>query len=179
MISPTPWFERKFDFNFPVSQFPIILERLRGTAARLEFMLQEIPGKKLNRKDGDHWSIKEQVGHLYDLEDLWYGRIEDFLAGKELLRTADLNNTKTKEADHNSKNIQQLIQQFSKARNKLIQKVEEIDAATASRTALHPRLLQPMRLIDSLFFVAEHDDHHLAAIRNLMKADFTLPLNLI
>jgi uncharacterized damage-inducible protein DinB len=174
MISITPWFERKFDFNFPVSMFPVIVERLRGTMPRLEFMLQNIPDKKLNDKDGDHWSIKEQVGHLYDLEALWYGRIEDYLAGKEFLRIADLNNTKTKEADHNSKKIQQLLQQFSEARNKLLQKVEIIDAVAASLTSLHPRLLQPMRLVDSLFFVAEHDDHHLTVIRELLKTNCTL-----
>ena len=29
---------------------------------------------------------------------------------------------------------------------------------------LHPRLKQPMRLVDHLYFVAEHDDHHLAKI---------------
>jgi uncharacterized damage-inducible protein DinB len=170
MISITPWFERKFDFNFPVSMFPVVLERLRGTVPRLQSMLHDLPDKKLEHKNGDHWSIKEQVGHLYDLEDLWYGRMEDFLNKKELLRAADLNNSKTKEAGHNSKTIEQLLQQFSEARNKLIQKVEPADAVLASCTALHPRLLQPMRLIDALFFVAEHDDHHLAVIRELLKA---------
>lgn len=173
MITPTPWFERKFDFNYPVGMFPIIVERLRGTTARLEYMLKNIPERDLDHKDGDHWSVKEHVGHLYDLEDLWYHRIEDFLAGKELLRPADLNNTKTKEAGHNSKTIQKLIQQFSEARNKLIQKVENMDAASASLTALHPRLLQPMRLTDALFFVAEHDDHHITTISQLLQVDCT------
>ena len=31
----------------------------------------------------------------------------------------------------------------------------------------HPRLGTPMRLIDLAFFVAEHDDHHLAQITHL------------
>jgi hypothetical protein len=35
---------------------------------------------------------------------------------------------------------------------------------------MHPRLKQPMRLVDHLFFVAEHDDHHLALIRELLDA---------
>jgi hypothetical protein len=35
---------------------------------------------------------------------------------------------------------------------------------------LHPRLKQPMRLVDHLYFVAEHDDHHLATIREMMEA---------
>jgi hypothetical protein len=29
---------------------------------------------------------------------------------------------------------------------------------------LHPRLKQPMRLVDHLYFVVEHDDHHVARI---------------
>lgn len=171
MISITPWFERKFDFNFPVGMFPIIVERLRGTSPRLQYLLKNIPAATLNKKDGIHWSIKEQVGHLFDLEDLWYGRLEDFLAGKEILRAADLNNTKTKEANHNLKTLEQLVQQFSEARKKLLEKAESLDAASASLTALHPRLLQPMRLVDALFFVAEHDDHHIAVIYQLLKAD--------
>ena len=36
------------------------------------------------------------------------------------------------------------------------------------RTMLHPRLKQPMRLVDHLFFAAEHDDHHLAVIWELL-----------
>jgi hypothetical protein len=36
------------------------------------------------------------------------------------------------------------------------------------RTAVHPRLQMPMRLVDWAYFVAEHDDHHLARIRELI-----------
>jgi len=39
-----------------------------------------------------------------------------------------------------------------------------------TQTLLHPRLRTPMRLLDHLHFVAEHDDHHLAKIRELMRA---------
>jgi hypothetical protein len=35
-------------------------------------------------------------------------------------------------------------------------------------TALHPRLKIPMRIVDLAYFVAEHDDHHLATIRGMM-----------
>jgi hypothetical protein len=37
------------------------------------------------------------------------------------------------------------------------------------RTALHPRLKRPMRLVDLCFFVAEHDDHHLATVTRLAR----------
>jgi uncharacterized damage-inducible protein DinB len=171
MIEQTPWFERKFDLNFPVGLFPVIVERLRGTAPRIEHIVKNKSEERLSQKIDGAWSVKEQVGHLYDLEQLWYGRIEDFLAREKTLRAADLRNTKTHEANHNQKNLRQLLITFSDARNTLIQKVENLDEATASLTSLHPRLQTPMRLIDSLFFVTEHDDHHLAKIRELLRRE--------
>jgi uncharacterized damage-inducible protein DinB len=168
MITQTPWIERKFEFNFPVGLFPVIIERLRGTSFRLEAMVSNMPDEKLNKKSDKKWSIKEQVGHLYDLEALWYGRIEDFLEGKKELRPADMSNFVTNSANHNSKTIAELLWLFDDARNKLINKVKNIDESKAAMTALHPRLKQPMRLVDSLFFVAEHDDHHLTKIRDML-----------
>ena len=168
MITQTPWIERKFDFNFPVGLFPVIIERLSGTVPRIEALVKNKTENELSEKRNGSWSAKEQVGHLYDLEELWYGRIEDFLAGKEMLRAADMSNAKTSAAKHNEKSIDGLIKQFSAARNKLIAKVENIDEAAVSIISLHPRLQQPMRLVDSLFFIAEHDDHHLAKIRQLL-----------
>jgi len=169
MITQTPWFERKFDLNFPIGLFPVILERLSGTLPRVTAMTKNISEEVLSRKPNNEWSVKEEVGHLYDLEELWYGRVEDFLSGKETLRAADLRNTKTNEADHNKKELENLIGQFSSARNKLIDKIKDADEATASLTALHPRLQTPMRLIDHLFFIAEHDDHHLTKVSSLLR----------
>lgn len=168
MITQTPWFERKFDFNFPVGLFPIILERLRGTVYQLEASIKNIPEEQLIIKIDGKWSVKEVIGHLYDLEELWYGRIDDFMAQKEVLRAADLTNRKTHEAGHNSRTIETLLKQFISERKKLINRVKNIDEATASIVALHPRLQTPMRLIDSLFFIAEHDDHELGKIRRLI-----------
>ncbi|MBC8367786.1 hypothetical protein H8E52_10280 [bacterium] len=37
------------------------------------------------------------------------------------------------------------------------------------QTALHPRLKTPMRACDMLYFMAEHDDHHLARISEIIK----------
>jgi DinB family protein len=49
--------------------------------------------------------------------------------------------------------------------------LESIDPALFARTALHPRLGVPMRLVDLMLFVAEHDDHHLASITELARGD--------
>ena len=168
MISQIPWIERTFDFYFPVGMFPVILERLRGTIPQLEDLVLDIPEESLSKRSGGAWSIKEQVGHLYDLEELWMGRIEDFLSQKSTLRAADMTNEKTRSGDHNSKDIKALLTQFKGARMNLVNKAETMDESKALFIAMHPRLKKPIRLIDSLFFVAEHDDHHLAKIRELV-----------
>ena len=170
MIKQTPWIERKFEFNFPVGLFPVIAERLRGTLLQLEAMVKNISDEKLSVKKDGKWSIKEVVGHLFDLEELWSGRIDDFLEQKQTLRAADMSNAKTNAANHNARPMDVLLKQFVDTRSKLIARVKDFDEATASLTALHPRLQTPMRLIDSLFFVAEHDDHELTKIRRLIQA---------
>jgi uncharacterized damage-inducible protein DinB len=170
MITQTRWIERKFDFNFPVGLFPVIVERLRGTMPQLEIMINNIPEEKLSIKTEGKWSVKEVIGHLADIEELWFGRIEDFLSQKETLRAADMTNSKTEAAHHNTKPAEELLQQFFTARKKLIKRVQNFEEATASITALHPRLNQPMRLVDSLFFAAEHDDHELTKIRRLLQS---------
>jgi uncharacterized damage-inducible protein DinB len=168
MITLTPWVERKFDFNYPVGLFPIIVERLRATLPALKSMIVDVDENKLSEKKEDKWSVKEVIGHLSDLEELWKGRIDDFLSGKETLRAADMSNTKTHDGHHNEKRAEKLFNQFSDSRNQLINQVKNFDENTATLTALHPRLQKPMRLVDSLFFVAEHDDHELTKIRNLL-----------
>jgi uncharacterized damage-inducible protein DinB len=169
MITQTPWFERKFNLDFPIGLFPVIINRLEGTLPRITAMIKNTSDEALTSKPNNEWSVKEQVGHLYDLEELWYGRVEDFLTGKKVLKAADLRNTKTHEADHNTKKIDELMKLFSSERSKLIEKVRDIDEVAASATALHPRLQTPMRLIDHLFFIAEHDDHHLTKIAELLR----------
>jgi hypothetical protein len=52
----------------------------------------------------------------------------------------------------------------------LVTQLEGADQADWVRSALHPRLKTPMRLLDLAFFVAEHDDHHLATISELLRS---------
>src|SRR5262249_18070595 len=91
------WFERKFDFTFPVEHYPNLCVRLRGTPARLKEMLRGVPGDVLVRRRGDKWSPQEHAGHLLDLEPLWMARLEDFLRDGDTLTVADLSNRKTHE----------------------------------------------------------------------------------
>lgn len=168
MSGTSKWFERKFEFVIPIENFPNLCSRLHGTPARLEDLLRGHSPQELTKRTNNKWSIQEHAGHLLDLESLWDDRVGDFLSGAAKLTTADLNNTKTNEANHNASNVTSILDQFRQKRFHLLDRVERLDAAALSRTLTHPRLQQPMRLIDHLYFVAEHDDHHLARIWEML-----------
>jgi uncharacterized damage-inducible protein DinB len=163
------WFERKFEFTFPLEQYPNLCMRLRGTPPRMEELLGDLLRETLVRKADEKWSIQEHAGHLLDLEALWKTRVEDFIAGSKQLTAADLSNRMTNQADHNASEVSEILKRFRKERLQLLELLEKIDPNTLGRTLLHPRLQQPMRLVDHLVFVAEHDDHHLVRMWELAK----------
>jgi len=80
-----------------------------------------------------------------------------------------LQNRKTDEAHHNVRPLKQILAEFRAARLQLLNRVDELDASLFARAIPHPRLKTPMRLVDHLYFVAEHDDHHLARIWELVR----------
>jgi len=159
------WFERHFDLGLAPEVFPELLERIRGTPARLEEWVRAVPPDALTaRGAGDAWSIQEHVGHFGDLEPLWAGRLEELMAGSPGLRPADLENRATRDAEHNIADIDGLLRHFRHEREAMVNRLEGLTDEDLLRTALHPRLQQPMTVVDLFFFVAEHDDHHLATI---------------
>lgn len=168
-MSRIKWFERKFDFNFPAGIYPEMIERLRGTPARLEELLAGLhPETLVNQADG-RWSMQENAGHLLDLESLVSQRIDEYVAGNAVLHAADLSNRKTYEASHNEVAASTILSAFRAARHDIVDRLENFDDELFARAALHPRLQVQMRLVDMLFFQAEHDDYHLARISELKK----------
>lgn len=170
MAARIAWFTREFSFDLlPVWMYPNILERVRGTPARLEDLTRGLSREILTRRDGDKWSIQEQVGHLLDLEPLGINRLDDYELGAETLRAADLENRKTHEANHNANSIENILASFRAERMEFVRRLDAYDEAFVQKTAIHPRLKIKIRVIDLAFFVAEHDDHHLAAISELKR----------
>ena len=165
MMQTMNWFDRKFTFDLPGWMYPNVVERLHGSPARAEEIIGDVPTNILLRREGNQWSIQEHIGHLLDLESIWMGRIDDFMKGKTRLRDADLTNRKTHEAKHNQSRIEDILNSFRETRFKFTRILFELDDSMIEREAMHPRLEQPMRLLDLIFFIAEHDDHHFVRIR--------------
>lgn len=167
MMKQINWFERKFDFTYEQNIFPSIIERLEGTSIRLKSKIKQIHPDVFEVKLEGKWSIKENIGHLIDLEPLWQGRLSDILEKKEFLRETDLSNQQTDLAQHNKTQMDELVLRFDKIRNETVKRLKRLAEKEIYQTALHPRLKQPMRIMDLFLFVAEHDDHHLARITQI------------
>jgi hypothetical protein len=169
MVERTEWIKRQFAFELPLWMYPNVVERVRGTPARLEELTWSLPQELLTRREGDKWSIQEQAGHLLDLEPLGMRRLDDFEAGRETLTAADMENRKTHDANHNAETIENILGKFRKERMEFVRRLDACDEAFAQRTAMHPRLQVKIRVLDLAFFIAEHDDHHLARISELRR----------
>ena len=169
MANRIKWTDRKFDFSFPAGLYPEMIERLRGTPVRLEELVGSLSPKLLRRRDGERWSMQENAGHLLDLESLFRQRLDEYLAGAAELHAADMTNRKTYEADHNQLEVRSILQGFRAQRLELVARLEALAPDVFARLAHHPRLNVPMRLVDMIFFQAEHDDFHLARISELKR----------
>ena len=159
MTTRTKWFERKFPTIEDSSLLLDIIERLEGTGLRIEHKLHNSGSAYLQSTANNKWSIKKQIGHL---------GIKQIKAGESDLKAADLSNKKTEEAAHDAKKVKELIADFSLQRTQMITELRACTSDQLNNASKHPRLGTPMKLVDLAFFVAEHDDHHLATIQEML-----------
>jgi len=61
------------------------------------------------------------------------------------------------------------LKKYRSKQENLVREFENFSEDDVELTAHHPRLNMPMRLIDLAYFIAEHDDHHLACITDLIR----------
>ena len=169
------WFDRTFEKGLPASEAPRLLERLRAAPDRLASLLDGMPRAVRIYKPDGRWSVQEHAGHLLDLEDLWASRLDDFDQGRQVLHPADLQNRRTHDARHNDRDPRDLIAAFRTARTEIVDRLTGWSPAELSRVSRHPRLEQPMSVVDLCFFVAEHDDHHLATAAEIAAAAGAMP----
>jgi hypothetical protein len=170
MIQVAKWTTRTFAHEVPIELFPVVLERLRGMPPRAAALLESLEEPLRSWSREGSWSAQQHIGHLDDLHDLDLRRLKDYLAGAPVLSAADMTNRRTFEADHNAMPADVLLARVRLHREELAEQLERLDEAEAARVAVHPRLQRPLRVIDWMYFVAEHDDHHLASARDVARS---------
>jgi len=158
-----PWFERNLKFGYPKEMLPFFLERLEGTIIRLETKVKGVSDKTLSTKLNGKWSIKENIGHLAEVDEIANKRIDEMANG-----AAEMSPAVFEPQDYSTWPIGQVLQLFSKNRTSNIKKYNTIKDADLLKSSLHPRLKVMMTPVDLAWFDAEHDDHHLVKINEIL-----------
>lgn len=153
-------------FGLPKEMLPFYLERLEGTPVRVERKVEGLDDAMLSAKAGQAWSVKQHIGHLAEVDRIANVRIREMLSGAEVMAPAVF-----EPQDYNPWPIGQVLAFFRSARLENLAAYRAIAENELGKSSKHPRLGVPMTPVDLAWFDAEHDDHHLVKINEII---FTL-----
>jgi hypothetical protein len=160
------WFERKFAFGLPAEMLPFYLERLEGTIARLNDKVKNHSDDILSEKCSGKWSIKQNIGHLAEVDEISNKRIDEILNGTPTLSPAVFE----PKQDYNAQPILDVLTFFREKRISNLARYNKISPSDTQKTSLHPRLKVQLSVVDLAWFDAEHDDHHLVRISEILNS---------
>jgi uncharacterized damage-inducible protein DinB len=159
------WFERTFQFGYPVGMLPFFLERLEGTRTRIEAKVRGLSEEMLSRQMDGKWSIKQHIGHLAEVDEVALRRLDEMVEGIPVLSPAVFET----QQDYNRQPVKEVLQYFVDNRARNIARYRVICESEYTKGSLHPRLKVMMNPVDLAYFDAEHDDHHLVSISEIIR----------
>ena len=159
-----PWFKRDLSFGRPIEMLPFYLERLEGTMIRIQSKVDGIPDEILSFKPDNKWSVKEHIGHLAEVDEIATKRIDEMMAGVEVMSPAVF-----EPQNYNPWSIDSVVELFWKRRKSNLEKYSRLSPSSLSKSSLHPRLKLKMTPVDLAWFDAEHDDHHLVKMTEIIR----------
>src|SRR5882724_2247758 len=149
-----PWFERNLKFGYSKEMLPFFVERLEGAIIRTEQKVKGIDDNILSQKPNGKWSVKENIGHLAEVDEIANRRIDEMIAGIPVMSPAVF-----EPQDYSSWPIIKVLEFFKTTRLSNIKKYRSIKESELLKSSQHPRLKVMMTPIDLAWFDAEHDDH--------------------
>lgn len=158
-----PWFERNLKFGYGPELLPFFLERLQGSPLRAEAKVRGIDDAILSTQLDGKWSIKQQIGHLAEVDGIANKRMDEIVQGIDVMSPAVF-----EPQDYNPWPIEKVLSLFWVSRAENLEKYKSLVTADLSKSSLHPRLKMPMTPVDLAWFDAEHDDHHLVKINEIL-----------
>lgn len=158
------WFKRSFNFGVPVGMLPFFLERLDGTITRIENKVRGIDEATLSQKLDGKWSIKQNIGHLAEVDEIALKRMDEMKSGVPVMSPAVFE----PKLDYNAMPVMKVIEYFRQNRNANVEKYRSLSEEDLAKSSLHPRLKVQMNPVDLAYFDAEHDDHHLVRINTIL-----------
>ena len=138
---------------------------------RLSTMLDGVPDERLrSRPAEDKWSVKEQIDHLIDVDELMASRIGAILTEDNphiANRDDEAENQKSFERGARESQIDLLLKRLERGRAKLVDLVGDGNGERLARTGEH-ELLGTISGYQILRHLLWHDDHHLKIIQELL-----------
>jgi hypothetical protein len=157
------WFERVFTFGLPKTMLPFYIERLEGTIHRIEAKIKHVSEEILSHRLDNKWSVKENIGHLAEVDEIANSRIDQMITGMSPLLPAVFEPKAYHELP-----IREVLNVFRDSRTRNIKRYKALTPSELQQTSLHPRLKVMMSPVDLAWFDAEHDDHHLVRINEIL-----------
>ena len=165
-MNSIPWFERNLKFGHPVAMLPYFLERLDGTLVRLQAKVGGMNDNILSTKCNGKWSVKQNIGHLAEVDAVVNKRMDEITSGVAIMSPAVF-----EPQDYNTWPIKKVVDYFAASRAANLAKYKSLSDEQLLQSSIHPRLKVPMTPVDLAWFDAEHNDHHLVKINEII---FTL-----
>ncbi len=163
-MKPLPWFERNLKFGLPAVMLPYYLERLGGTIVRMEAKVKGVSEEILATRLDNKWSMKQNIGHLAEVDRIANKRLDEMTSGVSVLSPAVF-----EPQDYNPWPIEKVLDLFYTTRTENIKKYNSLLEADLKKSSLHPRLKMEMTPVDLAWFDAEHDDHHLVRMTEILR----------
>jgi hypothetical protein len=160
------WFERQFTFGLPPQMLPFYLERLSGTLSRIEKKVAGVSEEILSQKLDGKWSVKENIAHLAEVDEISLTRVGEMKKGISPMSPAVIQPGK----DYNAQSIAEVLNFFKTRREQNLNSYKSLTDHDLLKSSLHPRLKVPLTPVDLAWFDAEHDDHHLVRINEILEA---------
>jgi hypothetical protein len=159
-----PWFERNLKFGYPKEMLPYFLERLEGSIVRIQTKVQGLNDSVLSTRLNDKWSVKQNIGHLAEVDAIANKRLDEMVAGISPMSPAVF-----EPQDYNPWSIEKVLDLYKANRLKNLKKYQSLAEGDLVKSSLHPRLKVQMTPVDLAWFDAEHDDHHFVTINRILK----------
>jgi hypothetical protein len=140
--------------------------KTRGNIVRLENKLAGQSDRALSNKLDGKWSIKENIGHLAEVDEIALERIREMIQGIGTMSPAVFE----PKQDYNIQPVSDVLNLFKKNRTANLHAYKTLTDTELLRSSMHPRLKLRMNPVDLAFFDAEHDDHHLVRINEIHAA---------
>jgi hypothetical protein len=157
------WFDRQMTFGLPKEMLPFYLERLDGTIPRIERKVRGLNEIQLIARPDGKWSIKQHIGHLAEVDQVANKRIGEMRSGADVMSPAVF-----EPQDYNPWPLDKVLDFFLSTRHTNLDAYRAIPEEDLLKASKHPRLGVMMTPVDLAWFDAEHDDHHLVKINEII-----------